>query len=52
MPLEHNAHISVSAYRQPGSAAFELNGASSTETDANGARPVLTPLEKTSLPIY
>lgn len=49
MPLEYKANISVSAYSQPGSAAFELNRTFSTKI---GARSVLTPLEKTSsLPV-
>lgn len=42
--------MSLRAYSQSGSAAFELNGTFSTKTDANGSRTVLTPLEQTSSP--
>ena len=48
MPLDYKANISVGAYSQPGSAAFELSRTSSTKSDANGARSILTPLENTS----
>lgn len=48
MPLEYKAKISISAYSQSGSAAFELNGAFSTKREASGAWSMLTPLEKTS----
>lgn len=52
MPLEDQAKMSLSAYSQPGSAAFEVNGNFSTKTDANGPRTVLTPLEPaSSLPV-
>lgn len=44
MPLENKAKMSLSAYSQPGSAAFEVNGTFSTKTDANGSRTVLIPL--------
>lgn len=48
MPPEDKAKMSLSAYSQPGSAAFEVNGTFSTKIDANGSRTVLAPLQPTS----